>query len=236
MEVYGDDIWGDHLIKKFYKAGVEVPCPVTIKKTATQQFWIAIDPRGQTSMVGIPGARRALTAAIVRDKFKSTIIKAKHFHTEVAVIPLKAALAGARIAKKASGTVFLDIDGDPFYLIKQEKIGTEKQLLTKQKISRKVVRSILELGPKIVVITKASKGCIIGTKDIVHEVPGITVKTVDSVGAGDAFMGALSYGILKKWDLVRVARFANACGAVKCIHSGSRSQGTEKEILHMLNN
>jgi fructokinase/fructan beta-fructosidase len=36
------------------------------------------------------------------------------------------------------------------------------------------------------------------------QVPGFRVNVVDTTGAGDAFMGGLSYGLLQEWDYERV--------------------------------
>jgi sulfofructose kinase len=49
------------------------------------------------------------------------------------------------------------------------------------------------------------------------------VKVIDTTGAGDVFHGAFIFGLLKKWPLKRVARFANACAALKCRKLGGRA-------------
>jgi sugar/nucleoside kinase (ribokinase family) len=61
------------------------------------------------------------------------------------------------------------------------------------------------------------------------------VAPVDTVGAGDAFMGGLSYGLLNNWPLAKVADFANACGAFKCTRFGTRNSGTLEEINEFIN-
>ena len=40
------------------------------------------------------------------------------------------------------------------------------------------------------------------------------VEVVCGLGAGDAFGGALVHGLLSGWDPVRIARYANAAGAI----------------------
>jgi 5-dehydro-2-deoxygluconokinase len=40
------------------------------------------------------------------------------------------------------------------------------------------------------------------------------VTVVCGLGAGDAFGGALSHGLLSGWDLERTLAFANAAGAI----------------------
>jgi len=250
----GQDLWADYLLKKFDEVGVIVPEPVKLKNVVTQQFWISVDKKGEASMVGIPAATRALTPQLVKSKFKKIIEKAKHFHTEVAVIKIAPALEGARIAKKAGVKVFLDIDGDPFYLMKEEKIGTLKDFLELLKLTDVVKMSkpallgltkaselkpellskIFEFGPKVVFVTQAEKGCMVADHTGTYIVPGIKVKAVDTVGAGDAFMGGISYGILQGWDIKKVAEFGNACGAYKATQKGTRASGNLKNIQKYL--
>jgi 5-dehydro-2-deoxygluconokinase len=45
-------------------------------------------------------------------------------------------------------------------------------------------------------------------------VPPQPVDVVCGLGAGDAFGGALVHGLLEGWDPVRIARYANAAGAI----------------------
>ncbi|NIO69687.1 MAG: carbohydrate kinase, partial [Anaerolineae bacterium] len=57
-------------------------------------------------------------------------------------------------------------------------------------------RSLLEMGPEIVVITLGAEGCLCLWEDQVIHVPGFRVDVVDTTGAGDAFHGAFLYGLL----------------------------------------
>ncbi len=249
----GDDAWGKYLIEEFKKVKVLTPVPLFLKKN-TQQFWIFVTPRKDYAMVGIPGASRELTAGIVRDKFRHVIKQARHFHTEIAIIPLVAVLAGIKIAHENGVKTLIDVDGDPYYLIDKEKIGTKKELreiisltdviklsssaargLTKEKrISKNMIKKILEMGPQLVVITEKAKGCLIGNRQKTIFVKGIKIKAKNTVGAGDAFMGGLSYGILKNWNISIIGKFANACGAFKSKQEGTRSSGTKNQISSLL--
>ena len=249
----GEDSWAKHLLKKFKETKVSAK-PIIIKNFPTQQYWIITDPKGEWNMVGIPGVTRKLSDIDVKNKFFKDISQAKHFHTEVAVIPLAAALEGAKIAKKSGAQVLVDIDDDPWYLIEKEKIGTKQQLIELLKItdvvklsqtgalgltrkktfSKDIIKKIISMGPKIIVVTLADKGCYIGTKSKIISANGFKVKTIDTVGAGDAFMGGLSYGILKSWSLEKIGTFANACGAFKCTQFGTRSSGNLKQITKFI--
>lgn len=46
-------------------------------------------------------------------------------------------------------------------------------------------------------------------------------KIVDTCGAGDIFRGAFAYGLLKKWNHRRCARFANIAAGLQCTRLGN---------------
>jgi fructokinase len=53
-------------------------------------------------------------------------------------------------------------------------------------------------GPRLVVVTLGSEGAIAVVGDRVLRIPGVAVSVVDTVGAGDTFMGALIDGLLSE--------------------------------------
>ena len=65
-------------------------------------------------------------------------------------------------------------------------------------------------------------------------VPPFQVKVVDSTGAGDAFMGGLSYSLLQGWDHQHVGVFANACAAICCTKVGARSMGRHDDVMALI--
>lgn len=58
-----------------------------------------------------------------------------------------------------------------------------------------VVARLLELGPRLVALTKGSAGSSLLTRTTRVDVPAPTTAVVDTVGAGDAWMGALIHGL-----------------------------------------
>lgn len=71
-------------------------------------------------------------------------------------------------------------------------------------------------------------GCFIASNTEQYFLPGFTVDTVDTTGAGDAFCAGMLYGIHEQWDLDRSMRFANAMAAM-CLTDTTTSEGM-KEI------
>lgn len=90
---------------------------------------------------------------------------------------------------------------------------------------------MLGLGPSLVAVTMGTDGCIIATKEKMAHVPAFKVNVVDTTGAGDAFMGGLSFGLLQGWDHERVGLFANACAALCCTKVGARAMSKHDEVV-----
>lgn len=81
-------------------------------------------------------------------------------------------------------------------------------------------KKLLELGPEKVIVTLGHKGCYVAEKDNVFYQPIFEVKAVDSNGAGEIFMGAFAYGLLKSWDIRKTTEFSAAAGAISCTKMG----------------
>ncbi|KAL0291442.1 UNVERIFIED_CONTAM: putative fructokinase-5 [Sesamum calycinum] len=91
-----------------------------------------------------------------------------------------------------------------------------------------VVMSLWHDQLKLLVITDGGKGCRYFTKSFKGRVDGFSVKTIDTTGAGDAFVGALLVPIAKNPSIMQdetklkeALTFANACGAISTTQKGA---------------
>ena len=84
---------------------------------------------------------------------------------------------------------------------------------------------ILSLGPWIVVITAGAEGswAFDQTGQCLFQPAFVSVDTVDTTGAGDAYHGAFLCGILNNYNLGRCAEFASAVAAINTQRLGGRS-------------
>ena len=74
--------------------------------------------------------------------------------------------------------------------------------------------ALLERGVELAIVKQGPKGVLAKTKDECVEVPPHFVDVVNGLGAGDAFGGALCYGLLQGWGLEQILKFANVAGAI----------------------
>ena len=73
--------------------------------------------------------------------------------------------------------------------------------------------ALLELGVELAIVKRGPEGTLARTREERVEVPPVPVEVVNGLGAGDAFGGALVYGLLHDWPLERTVRLANAAGS-----------------------
>ena len=78
-----------------------------------------------------------------------------------------------------------------------------------------------QYGFQVVCITRGARGSVIvfGDKTVVH--PGVVVKVIDTVGAGDAFSAALAVQLIAGSEPERVSEAANQVGAWVASQAGA---------------
>ena len=74
---------------------------------------------------------------------------------------------------------------------------------------------------KIVALSLGHLGALLVTGDQALRAQALPVKTVNSVGAGDSFLGALVYSLAKNEPIVDAFRLAVAAGSAALIHEGT---------------
>jgi 2-dehydro-3-deoxygluconokinase len=113
---------------------------------------------------------------------------------------------------------------------------SEAEVLGLKGNPEKIVREIIDMGPKIVALKLGKDGCMIGSSEgIQYGRPFEVDSAVETTGAGDSLTAAVIVGILEKMSLEQVARFANAVASKVCTAIGSTSgQPTREEVENYL--
>jgi sugar/nucleoside kinase (ribokinase family) len=133
--------------------------------------------------------------------------------------------------------VFLNLEyghQNQFALEKYVKASTIVQAITdSQQLhflnAENIANTILEYGPKIVIVTMAEKGCLVTDGNQYLKVyPPSDIFVLDVNGAGATFSAAFLYGFLNGWDLQDISRFAVASAALKCTEIGPKAFPVDK--------
>lgn len=100
---------------------------------------------------------------------------------------------------------------------------------------RQGLRELAKVVPGFIACTLGSGGVGVLWENEIIEVPGISVRAVDTTGAGDVFHGAFAYSLFRNWSIEQSLRFANVAGALACTRLGARAGiPTLQEVLDRL--
>jgi fructokinase len=83
---------------------------------------------------------------------------------------------------------------------------------------------------ELAALTRGEKGCLVQTATEEIHVPGLSVRVVDTVGAGDAFTAGLLVYVLEGKPLAEAAVFANRLAAIVAASAGGTPMIDRREI------
>lgn len=83
-------------------------------------------------------------------------------------------------------------------------------------------KELAALGPRNAVVTAGPAGAAMAGESGTETVPGFPVHAVDSVGAGDTFVGALAVALAQGIDPAAAIRAASAAGAAAATRPGAQ--------------
>jgi sugar/nucleoside kinase (ribokinase family) len=248
----GDDANAEIIRAQFIEDGMDITGLEVVPGERSSFTWIPVDAQGDRLIYMFPNITARVTAAQIRDRFAPHIRAARHFHTEASQLPLAPVIEAMRIAREGGVRVFFDLDVSPRDFC-AAGLGTESELdealsltdvlkpckaaareLTGEDDPARMAEKLLSRGPRLVALTMGADGCVVSTRDGVAHSPGFRVTVVDTTGAGDAFLGGLSYALLHGRSPAEAGRFANACAALCCTRVGARAMSPLAEVKSLL--
>jgi adenosine kinase len=82
------------------------------------------------------------------------------------------------------------------------------------------------------IVTRGAEGCDLWVQGECTHVPGVPAEAVvDPTGCGDAFRGALLYGLEQGWPLARCVALGNRLGALKIACRGGQNHRIDRAAL-----
>lgn len=211
-------------------AGVDVSAVRVAGQASTGLALISVDPAGENSIIVAPEANGlagpAEAAAALAGPADALVLSA-----EIPVAVLTGALAQARaagvltvlnLAPVPPGAGPLLAAGVDWLVVN----GPEAGVLLGEPVTGAgapaAAVALAGLGPAHVVITLGPAGAVLGGAAGTHTVPGFTVPSVDSVGAGDAFVAALGVAVAAGVPPAEAVRLACAVGAAAVTRPGAQ--------------
>jgi adenosine kinase len=101
-------------------------------------------------------------------------------------------------------------------------------------LSQRTGWSFAEISERVqgLVVTLAAEGCEVWTRgEREHVLPVKPTAVVEPTGCGDAWRGALLYGLEQGWPLARCAALGNRLGALKIAQRGPQNYQVDRQAL-----
>ncbi|MDM0068862.1 carbohydrate kinase family protein [Variovorax sp. J31P207] len=101
-------------------------------------------------------------------------------------------------------------------------------------LSQRTGWSLAEISKRVegLVVTLAAEGCEVWTNGEREHVPAVTpAAVVEPTGCGDAWRGALLFGLEQGWALARCAALGNHLGALKIAQRGPQNYQVDRKAL-----
>ncbi|MBT2302654.1 carbohydrate kinase family protein [Variovorax paradoxus] len=101
-------------------------------------------------------------------------------------------------------------------------------------LSQRTGWSLAEISKRVrgLVVTLAAEGCEVWTEGEREHVPGVKpTAVVEPTGCGDAWRGALLFGLEQGWPLARCAALGNRIGALKIAQRGPQNYQVDRKAL-----
>jgi fructokinase len=119
------------------------------------------------------------------------------------------------VRRSLSFSTIVKLNDDELPLISERLYG--------RKVSEREFASRLgdEFPVKVVCVTKGAAGCAVHAEGKTHELAGMPVKVIDTVGAGDAFSAAFLRHYVLTRDVVEAARRGTMLGAYVASQAGA---------------
>lgn len=215
----GSDLFGPAAIDNFKKLGIDTSHVKQVDGVSTGVAPIFVEPNGQNRILVVKGANDEMKPADVdaaTDALKSCDCIVLQFE-----IPLETVYYAVAFARKHGIRCLLNpAPGQPVdmgklngldYFIPNE---SEAETITGLPVrnvddAKRCAEKMLANGIRRVIITLGSKGSLLAGNGINEHVPAYTVESVDSSGAGDAFIGSFSVFLAEGLTEQEAVRRAN---------------------------
>src|SRR5215469_288334 len=232
----GNDLFGPATIQNFRARGIDTSHIRQVNGVSSGVAPIFVDSSGQNRILVIKGANDTLTAADV--DAATDVLK----HADCIVlqfeIPLETVYYTVQFARRNKIRCLLNpapaqpidieaITGIDYFVPNESEaetiMGSPVRNLDDAK---QCAQRFLAGGVRCVIVTLGANGALLATKEAVEHIPGFAVKTVDSTGAGDAFIGSFATFVGEGLADREAVRRANLYAGLS-----TTSPGTQKSFM-----
>jgi ribokinase len=228
----GDDDFGRQLLAALRAEGIDADAIRTVTSVPSGLAMIAVDEAGENLIVVAPGANHQVGPADV----------AKAATSDGGILVLSAEIPAPAIAQalaQADGRKILNLAPAPdnaaelvaaagehldwLVVNESEAAAVLGHPVSGLADARKAATELTAKGPRHAVVTAGAHGAALAAPDGAHTIDGFPVHPVDTVGAGDTFVGALAVALAAGVPPPEAIRAAAAAGATAVTRPGAQT-------------
>jgi ribokinase len=228
----GDDLFGPATIENFRKQGIDATHVKKIVGLSSGVAPIFVEPNGQNRILVVKGANDALKPADVEsaaETLKTADCIVLQFEIPLETVYHTIAFSrkhGVRCILNPAPAQPIDMSAlrDLDYFVPNE---SEAEAITGAPVknvddAKKCSERLLTSGIRRVIITLGAKGSLLASNGVSAHIPPFSVESIDSTGAGDAFIGSFAVFLAEGLPENDAVRRANLYAALSTTGVGTQ--------------
>jgi len=221
----GKDPYGAQVLKSLREVGINLN-RVNSKGTATGTAFVVVEEDGENQIVVASGANLETCSNQIKDSDLSLcthiVLQLEVPIKEIEDIIFRAKAAGCKIilnyapANVIQPTAIERCD----YLIMNE-IEAHSLFGQKKEVEEYAIKFSERFDAECI-ITLGPKGSLLATREGLYKIDALEVEAIDTVGAGDMFVGAFSAGLFKGECTTKSLQRATVASGLACKFNGAQ--------------
>ncbi len=228
----GSDLFGPATIENFKKLGIDATHVKQIEGVSSGVAPIFVEPNGQNRIFVVKGANDLLKPADVdaaSDLLKTVDCMVLQFEIPLETVYYSVAFAhknNIRCIVNPAPAQSLDLNalaGLDYFVPNESEAETITGIPVRNvDDAKKCAEKLLSGGVKRVILTLGANGSLLAGREGMEHIPAFRVKSVDSTGAGDAFIGSFAVFLGEGLPEREAVRRANLYAALSTMSVGTQ--------------
>jgi ribokinase len=235
----GSDLFGPATIENFKKIGIDTSHVKQVEGLSSGVAPIFVEPDGQNRILVVKGANDAVTPADVdaaAEVLKTTDCIVLQFE-----IPLRTVYYTIGFAQKhgircilnpapAQAIEVRELTGLDYFIPNESEAEAITGIAVRNvDDAKQCANGLVSEGIHRVILTLGSKGSLLAGHDLSEHVPAFTVKSIDSTGAGDAFIGSFAVFLAEGAPELDAVRRANLYAGLSTTGIGTQKSFYDRQ-------
>ena len=245
LGAFGDDAFGRQMRDRYFEEGIDLRHVRLVEGEPSGVALILVGDDGE-NLIGVSMGPNALLTPEFIDDLPAEVFDPPGVFLASLEVPIETVVRGIARAKAAGMTTVLN-PAPAALLLGSKGILAKVDVLTPNESEAEalvghpleaagpVADGLRAIGVGRFILTLGPEGSLVSDGDARMKIPAFPVEAVDTVGAGDAFNGALAAALSEGLSLIEAATRANAAAAIAVTKPGAQGAlPSRREIDRMV--